>query len=224
MEYLTLYPIADVHWGAAECLEKEFQDYIKKIQNDPTAAVLLGGDLINNGIKSSVTDCFEEKYTPHQQKKDMIELLAPIKHKIVAGVTGNHEYRTTKESCVDIMDDIFCRLGLEIACSRRPPCKDITRTESNQKRYYMIYLGTFVAVVVNLLVVLRRQGAFTSVVLRCHIVTGHTQATKTSDRLIFGTRAIYVYEQHLIFVCTSLLHMWISCARPWQQRLPATFV
>ena len=63
-EYLTLYPIADVHWGAAECMEREFRDYLKQIQGDESAAVLLAGDILNNGIKSSKTDVYKEKYPP----------------------------------------------------------------------------------------------------------------------------------------------------------------
>lgn len=42
-EYITLYPISDVHWGAAECMERELQSYLKKIEADPTAVVLLAG-------------------------------------------------------------------------------------------------------------------------------------------------------------------------------------
>ncbi len=68
-DHMTLYPIADVHYGARECMEREFQVYLQKIQADPLAGVLLAGDLIDNGIRSSVTNVYEQKYTPHQQKK-----------------------------------------------------------------------------------------------------------------------------------------------------------
>ena len=59
----------------------------KKIEDDPTAAVLLAGDLLNNGVKSSKTDVYKEKSTrpPDIQKEMMIDLLEPIKDKIVAG-------------------------------------------------------------------------------------------------------------------------------------------
>jgi len=41
LDYLTLYPIGDVHFGAQECMEKEFVQYIKAIEADEHAAVVL---------------------------------------------------------------------------------------------------------------------------------------------------------------------------------------
>ena len=43
----------------------------------------------------------------------MIKYLKPIKHKILAAVSGNHEYRTKKDSDGDITYDILCNLDLE---------------------------------------------------------------------------------------------------------------
>lgn len=113
MDYLTLYPIGDVHWGAAECMEKEFQSYLKLIEADDHAAVITLGDLINNGVKSSVTNCYAEKYRPREQKSMMIDLLSPIRDKIICGVRGNHEYRTVKDADQDVMLDIFTALSIQ---------------------------------------------------------------------------------------------------------------
>lgn len=63
-EHLTVYPIADVHWGAKECMESAFKAYIERIRQDERAVVVLCGDLINCGIKSSVTNVYDEKYSP----------------------------------------------------------------------------------------------------------------------------------------------------------------
>jgi DNA polymerase II small subunit/DNA polymerase delta subunit B len=55
--HITLYPIADVHLGSAECLEREFAQYLKRIEADENAAVVLAGDLIEqrNKIKQKRT-------------------------------------------------------------------------------------------------------------------------------------------------------------------------
>lgn len=211
MQYLTLYPISDVHWGAAECLEKEFKAYLKQIENDDTAAVLLAGDLINNGIKSSVTNVYEEKYTPHQQKKDMIALLEPIKHKIVAGVRGNHEYRTIRETSIDIMEDIFNQLGiLERYASDAGFIKISLGKKSNGKpATYMLYLSHGSGGGALLGSGVSRQDNYHAIIEGVDIsVTGHThKPTKTpSARLVFDPRNNKILSTNtLIFVCTSWL-------------------
>lgn len=113
MTRLTLYPISDVHLGARECMEKEFSNYLKEIAKDDTAAIVLAGDLINNGIKSSVTNVYEEVYTPREQKIRMVDLLRPVKDKIICAVGGNHERRVTKETSFDVTEDICRELGIE---------------------------------------------------------------------------------------------------------------
>lgn len=212
MEYLTLYPISDVHYGAAECMESEFQAYLKKIKDDPNAAVLLGGDLINNGIKSSVTNVYEEKYTPHQQKKDMIELLDPIKHKIAAIVRGNHEYRTVKESCVDVMDDMACRLGLvdEYAGDAAFIKLSVGKKYNQKPATYSVYLSHGSGGGALLGSGISRQDTYQMSIEGVDIsVTGHThKPTKTpSARMIFDQRNNKVATSNtLIFICTSWLN------------------
>lgn len=210
-EYITLYPISDVHWGAQECMEREFQAYLKKIQADPNAAVLLAGDLVNNGIKSSVTNVYEEKYTPHQQKKDMIALLEPIKDKIVAGVTGNHEYRSAKETSTDITDDIFETLGIGERYAGDAGFVKISVGEKSNKKpaTYMIYLSHGSGGGSLLGSGLSRQDSYHMVIDGVDIsISGHShKPTKTpSARLTFDPHNNNIIKSNtLIFVCTSWL-------------------
>lgn len=210
-KYLTLYPIADVHWGAVECMEREFRAYLKKIAADPMAAVVLAGDLINNGIKSSVTSVYEEKYTPHQQKKDMVELLMPIKDKIVGGVRGNHEYRCVKETSTDIMDNIFSKLGLDSCYAGDAGFIKISLGEkANQKpATYMIYLshgsggGSLLGSGIS-----RQDGHHMAIEGVDISITGHTHkpAKMPSARLCFDSRNNKVIKTNtLLFVCTAWL-------------------
>lgn len=211
-EYITLYPVADVHWGAAECMEREFKAYIKKIHDDPTAAVLLAGDLINNGIKSSVTNVYEEKYTPHQQKKDMVELLEPIRDKIVAGVRGNHEYRTVKEVSTDVMDDIFSKLDLDNQYAEDSAFVKISlgaKQKNKKPATYMIYLAHGSGGGALLGSGLSRQDSYQMTIEGVDIsVTGHVhKPIKTfSARTVFDPHNNKAFRRNtMIFVCTSWL-------------------
>lgn len=109
---VTILPISDVHLGAAEHLERDWQDFCDKVLKSPNIYITLGGDLINNGTKTSVTNVFEEKYRPREQKKMMVEMLTPIKDRILCAVSGNHE-RRNKDVDDDPTYDIMCKLDLE---------------------------------------------------------------------------------------------------------------
>ena len=97
-EDITIIPIADVHLGARECMEQEFIKFIDSIKDKPNVYLVLGGDLINNATRSSVTNIFEETMRPADQKKMMAKILAPVANKILAAVSGNHERRSGKDA------------------------------------------------------------------------------------------------------------------------------
>lgn len=110
---LHIYPIADVHLGAAEHMEKEWINFCDTILEDPNAYICLGGDLLNNCTRSSVSNIFAEKIMPRQAKKMMVEMLAPLRDRIICAVTGNHERRSIKDADDDPTYDILCKLDLE---------------------------------------------------------------------------------------------------------------
>lgn len=110
---ITVIPISDVHLGSRECMEQEFISFIDKVKNEPDTYLILGGDLINNATRSSVTNVFEEIMRPADQKKEMAKILAPVAHKILAAVSGNHERRSGKDADDDPTYDILCKLDRE---------------------------------------------------------------------------------------------------------------
>jgi predicted phosphodiesterase len=112
-EDITIIPIADVHLGARECMEQEFIKFIDSIKDKPNVYLVLGGDLINNATRSSVTNIFEEIMRPADQKKEMSKILAPVAHKILAAVSGNHERRSGKDADDDPTYDILCKIDRE---------------------------------------------------------------------------------------------------------------
>ena len=110
---ITIIPIADVHLGARECMEQEFYEFINSIKETPDTYVVLCGDLLNNAVKSSVSNIYDEVYRPSEAKKIMAKVLAPIADRILCSVTGNHERRSSREVDDDPNYDIMCKMDLE---------------------------------------------------------------------------------------------------------------
>lgn len=110
---ITIIPISDVHLGAAEHMEKEWNSFCDMLSRSENTYITLGGDLINNGIRTSVSNVFDETMRPREQKNRMVEMLTPIKDKILCAVSGNHERRSVKDSDDDITYDILCKLDKE---------------------------------------------------------------------------------------------------------------
>ena len=113
-EDIVIYPISDVHLGARECMEQEFISFIGTIAEQPNAYVILGGDLIDNGTRNSVTNIFRATMPPSSQKKEMAKILEPIRDKLLCAVSGNHERRKDNRSADDDpMYDILAKIDCE---------------------------------------------------------------------------------------------------------------
>lgn len=105
--------ISDVHFGGIGHCEKQWKKFIKMVQEDPTLYLVLGGDLINNNVRSGVGSPWDDYIRPSEQKRMMVEFLEPIKHRVLCAVSGNHERRSLKDSDTDVMYDIMAKLDLE---------------------------------------------------------------------------------------------------------------
>ena len=83
-----------------------------KIEQDPNGYVILNGDLINNAIKTSVSDTYMETMSPEKQIDTLVELFTPIKDRILSIVTSNHEERTWRLVGLDPTRNFAYKLGL----------------------------------------------------------------------------------------------------------------
>lgn len=110
---ITIFPISDVHLGASEHMEKEWAEFCRMIEGNPNAYIILGGDLINNATRNSVSNVFEETMRPREQKRVMAEMLTPLRDRILCSVSGNHERRSGKDADDDPTYDVMCKLDLE---------------------------------------------------------------------------------------------------------------
>lgn len=110
---INVYPLGDVHIGSKECNMELLAKWRTIVENDPNGKVVIIGDMMNMGLKNSRSNVYEEILTPMQQKEVCYEFLKPIKDKILAGCSGNHEYRNVREVGTNPLYDVFCRLGIE---------------------------------------------------------------------------------------------------------------
>lgn len=85
---------------------------IQAIQDDPYAYAILNGDLINNATRTSVSDVYAEKLSPMEQVKQCVDILSPIKDRLIAATSGNHCLRTYKTEGIDIMHFVCAELGI----------------------------------------------------------------------------------------------------------------
>ncbi len=110
---VTIIPISDVHLGAAECMEQEFIEFIDRVRQTENVYLTLGGDLLNNATKSSVSNIYDEVYRPSTAKRMMANILEPVRDRILCAVGGNHERRSSKDVDDDITYDIMAKLDIE---------------------------------------------------------------------------------------------------------------
>lgn len=111
--HVNLYVLADLHIGDEHAKMTEIAARISEIKNDPCGLCILNGDILNTALKTSVSDVYSEQLSPMQQMEVAVELLSPIKDKIIAATTGNHEARVYRTDGIDIMRLLCRELGIE---------------------------------------------------------------------------------------------------------------
>ena len=112
-ENITLFTLFDLHFGSRECMEEEFRQFINMIANTPNAYVIIGGDICDNGLKNSLTNVYRATRSPSAQKREVAELLKPIRDRILFWTDGNHERRSSRDSDDNVGYDICTKLDIE---------------------------------------------------------------------------------------------------------------
>lgn len=108
---VKVWAVADLHIGAKECDLKGFTAFLRRVQDDKDSYIVLCGDMLNNGIRDSVTNVYEEVLPPSAQMEKAAELLTPVKDRILGAVGGNHEARSRKAVDLDPMYAVMLMLG-----------------------------------------------------------------------------------------------------------------
>ena len=110
---LVIFPIGDLHLGAAEHMESAWREFRTNILEQPNAYIVLVGDLLNNATKNSLSNVYDEVLRPREAKKQMVEMLNPLRDRILCAVSGNHERRSSRDVDDDIVYDILCKLDFQ---------------------------------------------------------------------------------------------------------------
>ena len=133
LEEVHIHILGDLHLGSKKFDCKDLLNRIDIIKNDPNARVVLLGDLINNSTKTSVGDCYSEPLSPMEQIKHAVQILSPIKDKIILVVSGNHERRSYKTEGLDITYFLATELGIADRYNYTAVCTIIRYGKNGQK-------------------------------------------------------------------------------------------
>lgn len=139
---IDLYIFADEHIGDPHCDMKYLKERINYVKDHDNVYAILDGDLMDNATKTSVSDTYIQEYNPQESMDMLVELFKPIKHKILAITSGNHEARTYKKEGIDIMKNVADRLGL---INRYDPISTLLFLrfgigERNRRKLYTLYI------------------------------------------------------------------------------------
>lgn len=110
---LNIIPISDVHLGDKQLNMALLKKTLKRIQEEENTYTIINGDFCNCALKNSKSDVYEDDMSPMEQLNIMLELIEPIKDKILVISTGNHEDRITKETNIDITYLVAKQLGIQ---------------------------------------------------------------------------------------------------------------
>lgn len=211
---IDIFPISDVHLGAMEHAETEWQSFIKSVEKS-NAYLILAGDLLNNGVRTSkFVNPFDEVLRPREAKRRMVEYLEPVKDRILCVVTGNHERRTLKDDDQDLSYDICSKLDIEHLYRENVAYMCLRLGQRNTERksiatYTFAVLhgsggGIYTGAAVN------RNERFGNVIegLDC-LVAGHVHkgfVTKPSKIVIDPQNNAVVMKHYVVISCVSWLN------------------
>jgi len=113
---LIIVPLYDIHLGHHAHRSEKFLSYINWIKETPNVFTFLGGDLMENALDDGRGMSYDQDKNPETQLDELTKILAPIAHKILVSVPGNHEQRTEKKSGIDISQVLAERLNIPYFC------------------------------------------------------------------------------------------------------------
>lgn len=143
---VELHTFSDWHIGDKLCDMQSIKDEVEKVKETPNAYCILNGDLCNMATRASVSDIYSETVSIMEQIQICIDLLEPIKDKILFITNGNHENRTYKSDGVEIMRIVAKQLNLEDKYCREGGILflrfgKMDKTHHCRKQGYAIYIS-----------------------------------------------------------------------------------
>ena len=109
---IEIHTFADLHIGDVHCDIEKIHQRIEEVKAKENAFVILNGDIMNNATKTSVSDSYAEEIPPMEQLERFVKLFEPVKDKILAVTSGNHENRTYNKEGIDLTAVACKELGI----------------------------------------------------------------------------------------------------------------
>lgn len=116
---LELIHLTDVQYGHETCKDKRIDEFNDWVLSKPNRFYLWGGDMIDAAHIGSPGGPYDNKWRPSIQLKRFCALMAPVAHRVLGYVGGNHERRPNL---------YFGDLGLMIATLLQIPYSDGQQT------------------------------------------------------------------------------------------------
>lgn len=116
-ENIELYVLGDLHLEDKLCNMRQFEKWKREVLAEPNRYVITNGDLLDNATKTSIGDSYSARLAPNEAINKLVEILEPLKNRILCMTEGNHELRTAKKEGVLITERVARELGLkELYC------------------------------------------------------------------------------------------------------------
>lgn len=88
---IELYHLTDVQWGHVTCNTKRFIEYRDWVLAKANRFVVFGGDMIDAATMLTKGTPWENEGPPIEQIIQFVEVVMPMRHRILGYVGGNHE-------------------------------------------------------------------------------------------------------------------------------------
>lgn len=93
-EKLEVTSLADIQWGHRDCKIKSVYAFRDWVLAEPFRFVVLVGDMVDAAHAFTPGTPFDNLFRPQSQLFTLAEIFAPMRHRILGYVGGNHERRT----------------------------------------------------------------------------------------------------------------------------------
>ncbi len=119
---IRIYPIGDIHLGSIHCAEDIVEAEIDKIRKDKDAYIIGMGDYADSILKNDprfdiegLPEWLKKGNIMESERQRVVKLFTPVKHKVIALLTGNHEeeihIRNQDDFTRNVCNDLGVRYG-----------------------------------------------------------------------------------------------------------------
>lgn len=121
LDRLYVYPLGDVHKGAAEHRADRWRQWLKYLEDRPNTSMIGTGDFLNTALKDSKSEAYDETMRVGQAKREVMKELSTLaeQKRLDVLMPGNHEdrvYRATGDCPIQDIADMLSVPYTQSAC------------------------------------------------------------------------------------------------------------